>query len=92
MKKSFLIASFAIITLVACNSKNTSDNPSMEPINSSSSINQDSIDKAHGHSHDPSGNDVPVINQDSIDKAHGHSHDAPSDNQQNTDKPHGHTH
>ncbi|QRQ62314.1 MULTISPECIES: hypothetical protein [Sphingobacterium] len=82
MKNSFYIAVCTALIFTSCanNSKSTSDNPS-----TTESVNQDSIDKAHGHSHDPSGghtsatpaqdsSTTKVVNQDSIDKAHGHKH------------------
>ena len=87
MKKSFIIAAFAALTFVACNNsgKSSSDNSNTEQEQSAPAVNQDSIDKAHGHSHDPNGghtapaakqdsSKVAPVNQDSIDKAHGHKH------------------
>ena len=72
MKKSFIIAAFAALTLTACNNSeksSTDNNSNSAPSSTAPTINQDSIDKAHGHSHD-----APAVNQDSIDKAHGHKH------------------
>lgn len=90
MKKSFIIAAFAALTFTACNNseKSSSDKSNPEQELSSPAVNQDSIDKAHGHSHDPAGNHTPVesqdstekslvqpkVNQDSIYNAHGHKH------------------
>ncbi|MCT4317751.1 hypothetical protein [Elizabethkingia anophelis] len=90
MKKSFIIAAFAALIFTACNNsgKSSSENSNSDMEQSAPAINQDSMDKAHGHSHDPSGNHAPAsiqdttgkagvqpqVNQDSIDKAHGHKH------------------
>lgn len=89
MKKSFIIAAFAALIFTACNNggKSSSETSNSEQGQSAPVANQDSIDKAHGHSHDPSGNHAPAsqdttgktgvqpeVNQDSIDKAHGHKH------------------
>jgi hypothetical protein len=78
---------FAALTFTACNNsgKSSSDNSNTEQEQSAPVVNQDSIDKAHGHSHDPNGghtapaakqdsSKVAPVNQDSIDKAHGHKH------------------
>ncbi|MBU7571014.1 MAG: hypothetical protein KAF41_10250, partial [Flavobacterium sp.] len=71
-------AAFAALPFTACNTneKSSSDkNSNSEQPLTTPAVNQDSIDKAHGHSHDPAaGNQAPVVNQDSIDKAHGHKH------------------
>jgi hypothetical protein len=85
MKNSFFIAAFAAATLVACNnSEKSNSNASDSTIQENAethghshdaegghapSVNQDSIDKAHGHSHEPA-----KTAQDSIDNAHGHKH------------------
>lgn len=87
MKKSFIIAAFAALAFTACNNseKSSSDNLNPEQELTAPAVNQDSIDKAHGHSHDPAGNHLsadstdksvaqPKVNQDSIDNAHGHKH------------------
>ncbi|WP_286710418.1 lipoprotein, partial [Sphingobacterium sp. UBA2096] len=53
MKKSFIIAAFAALTLTACNNSeksSTDNNSSSAPSSTAPAINQDSIDKAHGHS------------------------------------------
>ena len=78
---------FAALAFTACNNseKSSSDNSNSEQELTAPAVNQDSIDKAHGHSHDPAGNHTPAdstdksaaqpkVNQDSIDKAHGHKH------------------
>ena len=85
MKKSFIIAAFAAFTLVACNTNEKKSSDNTDQVTPVETANQDSIDKAHGHSHDPSGNHtapaakadsstVAPLKQDSIDKAHGHKH------------------
>ncbi len=85
MKKSFIIAAFAALTLVACNNSEKSSSDTSTETAPAATINQDSIDKEHGHSHDPNGgHTAPTVkqdsvtatpvNQDSIDKAHGHKH------------------
>lgn len=91
MKKTFInVTLFALLSLSACTDSNkpNSVNSGSEQENSTKSLNQDSIDKAHGHSHEPvtnqeisiqkdsgtKGNIQPKANQDSIDKAHGHKH------------------
>lgn len=85
MKKSLTIAAFAALTFTACNNSEKSSSDKSNQEQTVSAINQDSIDKAHGHSHDPAaGNQAPAdadkalvqpkVNQDSIKKAHGHKH------------------
>lgn len=87
MRKSFSIAALAALTLIACNSKETKSSTEISSDSTAvPAVNQDSIDKAHGHSHDPS------VSQDSSAKAHGHSHDAPEVKQDSTEKVHGHAH
>lgn len=52
MKKSFIIAAFAALAFTACNNseKSSSDNSNSEQELTAPAVNQDSIDKAHGHS------------------------------------------
>ncbi len=90
MKKSFIIAAFAALTFTACNNsgKSSCDNSNPEQEQLAPAVNQDSIDKAHGHSHEPADNQAPVINQDSTDK----SPVEPNVNQDSLDKNHGHKH
>ncbi|MFN8414839.1 MAG: hypothetical protein U0U66_00760 [Cytophagaceae bacterium] len=88
MKKLLSIVAFAAIIFSACN---RNEKPSAD----GQQINQDSIDKLHGHSHEPEHKHV-IVNQDSIDQAHGHSHDVSGNdviiNQDSIDKAHGHSH
>lgn len=76
---------FSAITLVACNNNEKSFSDTSTETAPAKTVNQDSIDKAHGHSHDLNeGHTAPAVkqdsvttapvNQDSIDKAHGHKH------------------
>ncbi|MBL7767528.1 MAG: hypothetical protein JNK20_01070 [Flavipsychrobacter sp.] len=78
MKKLLFVFAFASLAFFACNNNETPSSEKDAPasVQSEPTINQDSIDKAHGHSHDPAGNHVPAptVNQDSVDKAHGHKH------------------
>lgn len=71
MNKSFFIAAIAVLTFVGCTNKKTSDTKTLDPI---STVNQDSVDTAHGHSHNPSSSQAKDVEQDSIDKEHGHQH------------------
>jgi len=96
MKKSLLIIAFAALTFIACSNNGNSANEQSDSAQSVPAINQDSIDKAHGHSHDPASKSKTAAEakQDSIDKAHGHSHDPAGKhvNQDSIDKAHGHKH
>jgi ABC-type enterochelin transport system substrate-binding protein len=87
MKKSIFLAALAALTIVACNKneKSSSDAAGTEET-LSQPANQDSIDNAHGHSHDPA--DAAPADE----AAHGHSHDAPTVNQDSIDSAHGHKH
>lgn len=90
MKKSFIIAAFVAFTFTACNNsgKSSTDNSNPEQEQTSPVVNKDSIDKAHGHSHDQGDNQTPVVNQDSTNK----SLIEPNVNQDSLDKNHGHKH
>lgn len=71
MNKSFFIAAIAVLTFVGRTNKKNSDTKTSDPI---PTVNQDSADTAHGHSHNPSSSQTKDVEQDSIDKEHGHQH------------------
>ncbi|HQS25136.1 hypothetical protein [Sediminibacterium sp.] len=85
MKKIFFSVAIAALTFTACDNNENSTTTNTSEIPLARSVNQDSIDKAHGHSHDPQGENkvievkpdtVKILTekQDSIDKIHGHKH------------------
>lgn len=71
MTKSFFIAATAVLTFVACTNKKNAD---LQNSTSIPTVNQDSIEAAHGHSHTPSRTQAKEVSLDSTDKAHGHQH------------------
>lgn len=89
MKKLFFIAAIAAITLTACNKSKSSDNEILQP--DTSSI-QDSIDSAHGHSHDPSASEDPVLENANIENSQQQSEQQSIVGQDSIDKAHGHKH
>lgn len=89
MKKSFYIAIIAILSLAACNKTKDSNTETSSAV---STVEQDSIDKEHGHSHDPSGNNTPIIKEDSAANAAVPMNQPPVINQDSADKAHGHKH
>lgn len=89
MKKLFFIAAIAAITLTACNKSKNSDNETLQP---EASISQDSIDSAHGHSHDPSANEDIVLEKAKVENSQEQSEQQSVVGQDSIDKAHGHKH